>query len=115
MRRALSTAEWESGIIKGIFFGADQHAELDDFMSFTIDTDRGSEQHAVVCRDTLDGRVSIEHQTLDGSRISDTELVAVVAPAEADSRVQQCERTLGRHDGPDAATGQQSQVVPRGN
>ena len=70
--------------------------------------------HAVICRDTLDGRVSVEHQTRSGTRICHTELVATVAPAEAAFEVQECVRKLNLNIGSIAShTGQQIQTFPR--
>ncbi len=69
-------------------------------MSYNFDlSPAGDQQHAVICRDTLDGRISIEHQTLDGSRICQTEHVATVSPDEAVFHVQECEKALGLKDG----------------
>jgi hypothetical protein len=43
--------------------------------------------YKLVSRDTLDGRVTIEQQILDGETIADTSVVTTTTPAEAPSAV----------------------------
>lgn len=54
----------------------------------------GQVRHALVCRDALDGRVSIEDQVYCGDTLAGTTLVATVAPDDAKGALEACRTRL---------------------
>lgn len=70
-------------------------------MNDRSDTREPNVRHSLVCRDALDGRLTIEDQVYRDEKLTETSLVATVRPSDADAVLKTCQARL---DAGNAAT-----------